>query len=132
VLFTIVVDVEVFHARLPEKASVADIRDAARVLCNTMQGLTLVDSKPSERYFRFSTMRPVQKMDPNVPCVEVICRVKSPYSEETRTRRLVIRIDTDEDEMLMIAEEICGCKLDQLSRFVTPADNVEYLYEACY
>jgi hypothetical protein len=94
-----------------------------------MQGLTLVDSKPSERYFRFSTLRPVQKMDPNVPCVEVICRVKSPYSKETTTRRFVIRIDTDEDEILMIAEEKFGCRLDQLGAFVPPADNVEYLFE---
>jgi hypothetical protein len=130
VLFTILVDAEVFHTYMPEKISIAGIRDAVRVLCNTTQGLTLAVSKPSERYFRFSTLRPVQKMDPNVPCVEVICRVNSPYSKETTMRRLVVRFDTDEDEMRMIAQEACGCRLDPLfDTFVSPADNVEYLFE---
>jgi hypothetical protein len=130
VQFTIGVDTETFHARLPKTASMQTITETARALCQTRQCLTLVDSKPPERYFRFSTERPAQRIDPKVPVVEVICRVKSPYSEEAAMRRLVIRIDTDEDEILMLAQERFGCKLDPLfDTFVSPADNVEYLFE---
>jgi hypothetical protein len=121
---------QTFHARMPMEASIQRITKMARALCETRQSLTLVESNPSERYFRFSTERPAQKADPNVPFVEVIWRVKSPYSGEITTHRFVIRIDTDEDAMRMIAEERLGCRLDPLfDTFVSPADNVEYLYE---
>jgi hypothetical protein len=131
VLFTIGVDTESFHARMPKEPSTQAITDMARVLCNTRQSLTLVESKPSERYFRFSTVRSAQKADPNVPFVEVICRLTSPYSKETTKSRFVIRIDTDKDELLMLAEERWGHRLAWESTFVPPADNVEYLFEDC-